>query len=207
MTTAAMQLTTLLDDLAKRAWVRDTQDFSMAVGLVGDLGQLVVRGSESDIRQAQAAVSAVREQLRDEERAISSSAQMLVGQESRSFLAGALWAVSEIMTTRLDVTPSSAGRGRVTRGGRVREMVLEALASGDAPQSPTAILDSILEQDSATRFDEVSRALTEMLATGLVDSQSSNTDRRMKYLALTREGHSVADQYAQEGLIRINCGA
>ena len=207
MTTPAMQLTTVLDDLAKRASVRDMQDFSSAVGLVSDLGRLVVCGSESDIRHAQAAMSAVREQLHDEERAISSPAQTLVGRESRSFLAGALWAVSEMMTTRLDVMPSFASRGRVTRGGRVREMVLEALASRGAPQSPTAILDSIVEHDPATRFDEVSRALTEMLAAGLVDSRSSDTDRRMKYLALTPQGRSVADEYAQEGLIRLNCGA
>jgi len=202
-----MQLTSLLDDLAKRACERDTQDFSSAVGLVGDLGRLVVRGGESDIRQAQAASSAVREQLRDEEGALGSPARALTGRQSRAFLAGALWAVSEVMTTRLEAMPSTLSAGRATRAGRVRTMVLEVLASSDKPQSPTEILKSTVEQDEATRFDEVSRALTEMLAAGLVDSLPSHTDRRMKYLALTHQGRLVAAEYEREGLIKTSCGA
>ncbi|OBH90187.1 hypothetical protein [Mycobacterium sp. E2733] len=207
MAAAATQLTALLDDLAKRASVRDVRDFSVVVGLVSDLGRLVTRGSESDIRQAQAAVSAVREQLRDDERALGSPTQTLAGPESRPFLAGALWAISEMMTTRLDAMPFPTTRGRVTRRVRIREMVLEALASGDEPQSPTAILESIVKHDGATRFDEVSRALTEMLAAGLVHSLPSDTDRRMKYLELTPQGRSIADKYEQKGVIRTKIHA
>jgi hypothetical protein len=192
MTTATTQLTALLNNLAARAHTRDTRDFRQAIGLVSDLGRVVVLGSEPDIRQAQAALSAVREQLRDNE-GLASPAQALEGWQSRSFLAGALWAASEMMTTRLAAMPSFPTQGRKTRKGRVKEMVLAALESGKA-QSPTAILDSILERDSETRLDEVSRALSEMLAVGLVDvaESSPGTDRRMKYLMLTSQGYSVA---------------
>jgi hypothetical protein len=194
MTTPTTQLTALLNSLAERAHTRDTQDFGQAIGLVSDLGRVVVLGSEADIRRSQAALSAVREQLRDNE-GLTSPAQALESWQSRSFLAGALWAASEIMTTRLAAMPSLPTQGRPTRKGRVKEMVLEALASGE-PQSPTAILDSILERDAETRLDEVSRALTEMLAVGLVDVAESppDTDRRMKYLMLTSQGHSLAQQ-------------
>lgn len=192
MTTATTQLTALLNSLAERAHTSNAQDFRQAIGLVSDLGRVVVRGSEADIRQAQAALSAVREQLRDKDE-MASPAQALEGLQSRSFLAGALWAASEMMTTRLAAMPSVPTQGRATRKGRVKEMVLAALIS-EEPQSPTAILDSILERDSEARLDEVSRALTEMLAVGLVDlaESPSGTDRRMKYLALTPQGHSVA---------------
>jgi hypothetical protein len=199
MTTAVTQLTAILNTLAKRARERHAADFTVVVGLVNDLGRLVLRGRESDIRQAQAAVSAVREQLCDDD-AVSSPAQALAGPESRSFLAGALWAVSEMMTSRLDAMPSSAGRGRATRSGRVKEMVLGALASGDA-LSPTAILDSIVQDDPATRLDEVSRAVTEMIAAGLVESVPppvGTVDRRMKFLVLTAQGQSVAAERLQK---------
>jgi hypothetical protein len=192
MTTATTHLTALLNNLAERAHTRVTRDFRQAIGLVSDLGRVVVLGSEADIRQTQAALSAVREQLRDKDE-MASPAQALEGLQSRSFLAGALWAASEMMTTRLAAMPSVPTQGRATRKGRVKEMVLAALIS-EEPQSPTAILDSILERDSEARLDEVSRALTEMLAVGLVDlaESPSGTDRRMKYLALTPQGHSVA---------------
>jgi hypothetical protein len=192
MTTPTTQLTALLNSLAERAHTSNAQDFRQAIGLVSDLGRVVVRGSEADIRQAQAALSAVREQLRDKDE-MASPTQALEGLQSRSFLAGALWAASEMMTTRLAAMPSVPTQGRATRKGRVKEMVLAALSS-EEPQSPTAILDSILERDSEARLDEVSRALTEMLAVGLVDlaESPSGTDRRMKYLALTPQGHSVA---------------
>jgi hypothetical protein len=195
MTTATTQLTALLNNLAERAHTRDTQDFRQAIGLVSDLGRVMVLGSEPDIRQAQAALSAVREQLRDNE-GLASPAQALEGRQSRSFLAGALWAASEMMTTRLAAMPSLLTEGRATRKGRVKEMVLAALVSGET-LSPTAILDSILERDSETRLDEVSRALTEMLAVGLVEVAESppDTDRRMKFLMLSSQGHAAAQRH------------
>lgn len=193
MTTATTQLTALLNDLAERAHTPETRDFRHAIGLVSDLGRVAVFGNEADIRQAQAALSAAREQLRETDGA-ASPAQALAGPQSRSFLAGALWAASELMTTRLAAMPPLPSHGRETRKGRVKQMVLAALMRGE-PQSPTGILDSILERDPETRLDEVSRAISEMLATGLVDSAESppGTDRRMKYLVLTPQGHSVAD--------------
>jgi hypothetical protein len=196
MTTATAHLTTLLNSLANRAQIGDTTDFGAAVGLVNDLNRLIIAGREADIRQAQAALSAVREQLRDED--ADNPAEMLTGPNSRSFLAGALWAVSEMMTTRLATMPSSLALGRATRSARVKEMVLEAFAS-EAPQSPTAILDSIVKRDPATRLDEVSRAVTEMMAAGLVEpvSRAQGTDRRMKHFVLTLRGRSAAAQYVQ----------
>ena len=192
MTSATAQLTALLSGLAKRAQKPDAQDFGVAVGLVNDLGRLVLRGKESDVRQAQAAVSAVCEQLRDGD-GIASPAHTLTGPQGRGFLAGALWAVSEIMTTRLDAVPSSPEDARATRSGRVKEMVLAALTSQNT-QSPTTILHSIAERDTAIRFDEVSRAITDMIAGGLIETVPApeGTDRRMKYLALTPQGNAVA---------------
>lgn len=192
MNWATTQLTGLLNDLAERAHTRDTRDLTQAIGLASNLGRVVVLGSEAEIRQSQAALSAVREQLRDDE-GLANPAQALESWQSRSFLAGALWAASEIMTVRLSVMPSLPAQGRETRKGRVKVMVLEALASGDA-LSPTAILDAILERDSEIRLDEVSRALTEMLGVGLVESAPSapGTDRRMRYLMLSSQGQSLA---------------
>jgi hypothetical protein len=188
-----MHLTSLLNNLAEDAGDRESRDFSVAVGLVNDLGRLIVGGPESDLRQAQAATSAVREQLSDEENMRRTPAEALVGWNSRSFLSGALWAVTEIMTTRLDAVPPVAGGGRATRKDRVKDLVLAAMASDEA-QSPTTVLDSIVLRDSQTRPDEVSRALTEMLVAGLVDvvAPPSSTDRRMKYFALTPRGRAVA---------------
>src|ERR1700758_5288129 len=121
MTTATTQLTAMLNDLAERAHTSDTRDFRKAVGLVSDLGRVMVLGSEADIRQAQAALSATREQLRHDD-GMASAEQALEGGQSRSFLAGALWAVSEMMTTRLAAMPSLPVQGRETRKGRVKVM-------------------------------------------------------------------------------------
>jgi hypothetical protein len=195
MTSAIDHLTALLNDLAERTADREMRDFTQAVGIVNDLGRLVVRGREADIRQAQAAASAVREQLSEVDGAILSPGDELTSGNSRSFLGGALWAASEIMTTRLEAVPLVADGGRATRKDQVKDSVLAALVSHEA-QSPTAIMQSIAERDSDIRLDEVSRALSELLVLRLVDVATPEpcTDRRMKHFALTSQGRALADE-------------
>jgi hypothetical protein len=96
------------------------------------------------------------------------------------------------MTSRLNAMPS-ATQARVTRRSQIKDRALFALQSGSA-MSPTAILEAT--HDPAARIDEVSRALGEMLADGLVAVIPPNpgSDRRMKSFALTSQGRSVLAQ-------------
>jgi hypothetical protein len=193
MTSAIDHLTALLDDLANRAADPEQRDLSPAVGIVNDIGRLIVGGRESDVRQAQAAASAVRERLGGEDLDLTAG-EALTGGNSRSFLGGALWAASEIMTTRLEAVPPIIDGGRATRKDEVKDLVIAAMAS-DRALSPTVIMDSIAVGDSDIRLDEVSRALSELLVARLVDAVTpdSGTDRRMKHFTLTPQGRALAE--------------
>jgi hypothetical protein len=72
-----------------------------AIGVVGDLGRAIARDDEYAIRVLQSAVASLREQLDD-----AQPAAALDGPNGRSFLAGAMWAVNELMTARLAVIAS-----------------------------------------------------------------------------------------------------
>lgn len=196
MTATMSHVTGLLNSLGKRARMPGKPDLSPAVGIVNDLGTLVARGTEPEIRQAQAAVAGVREQLGSSEQAINYPEAMLNGPDSHNFLAGALWAVNELMTAQLDAMPSSLTPG-VTRKNYVRDRVLFALRSG-AAMSPTSIRDAT--GDASIRLDEVSRALGDMLAARLVDVAPlvPGGDRRVKHFHMTSEGRTALAERAPQ---------
>lgn len=189
MTATIPHVTALLDGLGKRARTSDGKpDLSPAIGIVNDLGRLVARGTEPEIRQAQAAVAALREQL-NTENALNFPAAILTGPDSHNFLAGALWAVNELITAQLESLPSAVSP-RMTRRDYVKDKTLFALRSG-AALSPKFIREAI--GDASVRADEVSRALGEMLAARLVEvvSPAPGSDRRLKCFALTSEGREA----------------
>lgn len=177
----------VLNALAARARAGE-KDMSAAIGVVNDLGYLISGSAATDIRLAQAAVAAVREQLRSDH-AVNTPEKALTDSQSHSFLAGALWAVNELMTARLDSLAATPLPGHRTRRAEVRDLALSALASGEA-LSPTAVLASVSHADASTRLDEISRGLGELLADGLVVSAAADpgADRRRKYFAITAEG-------------------
>jgi hypothetical protein len=196
MVASISHVTTLLNSLGKRARTPGKPDLSPAIGIVNDLGTLIAQGTEPEIRHAQAAVAAVREQL-NAENAVNFPEATLTGPDSHNFLAGALWAVNELMTAHLAAMPS-ASTPRTTRKDRVKDMTFFALRSG-AAMSPTSIREAI--GDESVRPDEISRALGEMLSAQfveLVPSEPGN-DRRSKRFALTSEGRDAWAKVAARG--------
>lgn len=198
---SATALASLLSGLAVRA--RETADnkpdLTPAIGLVIDLGRLTACGPGADIRLAQAAVAGVREQLVVGEHAINTPEKALLGVDGQSYLAGALWAVNELMTARLEIMTATTTSGRQTRRSQIRKLVAGSLLV-EPVLAPTAILSTINSSDIDARLDEVSRAIGELLDEGLVESAQPEpgSDRRMKYFALTAEGRRTATNELSE---------
>lgn len=193
-TTSVKYLNKVLNSLAERARMRDHKpDLSPAIALVNDLGRLIVRGKATDIRAAQASVAAVREQLEFDD-AANTPYKALTGLNSHAYLAGALWAINELMTIRLDTMPPTPPKGRLTRRSQIRDLVLSAVASADTI-TPSSLLQSTSDQDITPRLDEISRTLGELLVEGLVAvaEPEPGTDRRTKHYVSTVEGRAVAD--------------
>jgi hypothetical protein len=192
---SVIALAQLLNGLAERA--RDSGDnkpnLTPAIGLVNDLGRLVAWGPEADLRLAQAAVAGVREQLNVGEHAVNTPRKALENDlNARSYLAGALWAVNEVMTARLELLTATKASGPKTRRAQVRKMVLTSLLA-QPTLSPTAIRSTINGGGLDARPDEVSRVVGELLNEGLVDSAqpAGGADRRVKQVTLTEQGRQA----------------
>jgi hypothetical protein len=187
----------LLHTLAERARHDDgRKKLRSAVGVVGDLGRVVARDNESDIRVLQSAVASLREQLETGD-IDTHPATALDGPNSHSFLAGAMWAVNELMTSRLAVIASQKQAPvATTRRGEVEEVVLACLRSSTAV-SPGDILESVSGRERELRGDEVSKALSALLAAGRVEQAASNlagADRRRKYFRLLPDAGADAPE-------------
>lgn len=193
---ATSHLIALLNSLAQRARKPGKPDLSPAISLVNDLSRLTVRCNTDDIRSVQAAVAGVRENLEYSEGAPTPQ-KALIGIESHSYLAGALWAINETMTARLETPQRVSTGGRQTRKSQISKLILAAMKRGDVT-TPGALLETITEALPSARLDEVSRAMTELLKNGLVESVAPEpgTDRRPSYFVLTGEGRSMARAYA-----------
>lgn len=196
-TATTAQLTDLLNSLGRRARAHvEKPDLTPAVWLINDLGRLVIRGNESDVRAAAAAVAAFREQLDMGDVVTKTPSKALSGVDSHAYLAGAMWAVNEMMNARLDSVdvPAESSRSQ-TRKHRVMRDVLSTLNTGTT-WSPSSLLEAISAHGAEVRPDEVSRALGDLLQQGLVELMppQAGADRRTKRFAITPAGRSVAEQ-------------
>ncbi|MFC9978814.1 PadR family transcriptional regulator [Gordonia sp. NPDC058843] len=193
---AAASLVSLLNDLAERTRDQSKEpDLRPAIGLVYDLGRLVAAGAEADIRLAQAAVAGAREQLEVGDHAINTPEKALLGKERQAYLAGALWAINELMTVRLEQLGTAFISGGLTRRGQIRALVLSNVAV-DETLSPSELKKRIADNGTDVRLDEISRALGDLFNEGLVapSQPGPGSDRRRKYFALTAEGRRTVAQ-------------
>ncbi|MEV4999864.1 hypothetical protein [Nocardioides sp. LML1-1-1.1] len=185
MTGMTSHLALLLDTLGSRAREQG-KGLSDAVGVVGDLGRVLARGSEAEVRDVQAAVAALRERLEVGE-VDNQPVKALDGHNGHAYLAGALWAINELMSAQLDVVDAArTAEPTGTRRSQVERVVLAAL-DGTVPRSPKDIAESPEGAAAGLRNDEISRALSGLLAAGraeVVDPASPDTDRRRKYFRL-----------------------
>lgn len=159
----------------------DPKDLGAAVSVVGDVGRLLVRGNEEEIRSVQAAVAAIRERL-DGHDAMPSPVKELTSPQAHVFLAGALWALNEVGNIRLasGVEAPSAPAG-VSRRSAVRDAVRDLLS--ETPTSPSELRDAAARQRFEVRPDELSRALGALCEAGLAREAPgpAGADRRRKY--------------------------
>lgn len=201
-------LLTKLEALVRRARRRDgdsdPNDFAPAVGVVSDLSRLLIQASLADVRLAQAGVSAVREQLISDE-VDTSPIKELSGKNRHIYLAGAMWALTEVMAARLTIAESAGATStsvRVTRRAKLAQYLLAAF-NGSAAHSPSELSQYSPIRDLDVRPDEISRALAAMVEQGLVYAvpgpDGADVDRRRKYFALSPAGvdHRERTLYAE----------
>ncbi|WP_313405235.1 hypothetical protein [Aeromicrobium sp.] len=151
-----------------------------------DLSRLAARADVGAIRAAMPPVAALREQL-DGGLVLNRPTEMLKSDQSHAYLAGVMWAVTEMLAARSDVLgPDGSGGLAATRKSRVVEAVKSELDERQSA-SPSELLKSERLSALGARPDEVSRALAELSLTGMVHEKPAERgqDRRRKYFALT----------------------
>ena len=132
-------------------------DLRAALGLVGDIGRITISGDERDVRATQSAVGALRERLRGGEHVKNTPAAYLHSVDSPVFLAGAMWALSDVLDRRLEAIGEQRAHGRRnTRKEQVTNLISDALMRDEAV-SPSDLLSSTLEDGTTVRRDSISR--------------------------------------------------
>lgn len=190
LVSALAHLTALLHALAVRAG-GGKPDLTPAVGVIGGLGELVLVAPADKVRQLQATVATVRDQLRYGSTQTPAEA-LSSGQDSHVFLAGALWAVDEFMEARLDVLGRQSEGAVGTARGAARAIVLDALGV-HGTVTPGDVLAFAEERKLDLRADQVSRALGDLLAEGVVEPSEApqGADRRRRFFRLATTGADV----------------
>lgn len=184
------QLASLLNSLGERARTAQKPDLRAAIGLVGDIGRIAISGAEGDIRATQSAVGALRERIGGGEHVKSTPAKYLQSVDSQTYLAGAMWALSEVLDRRLEsIDAQRAYSTHNTRKEQVAQLVCDALIR-DESVSPSTLLSSTLDDGTTVRRDELSRAFGTFIDKGWVHVISGDQGRK-KFFALTPAGEDA----------------
>lgn len=198
--TISVQLTNVLAALGRRISDGSKHDLTPAIPVLGDLSRIVMSGRTRDIKEAQSAVAKLREQI-DVGAFPGFPAQALRREYGHVYLAGAMWAVNEMMTTKLDLIEHAASApSRTTRKGLVEDLVLRLMSTG-AATSPKTVLDSEEGRGAELRKDEVSKALSTLLGKGWIAAvePGRNDDRRQRYYALSELGSAEMAAASRQG--------
>ncbi|OFB42575.1 hypothetical protein BA059_05035 [Mycolicibacterium sp. (ex Dasyatis americana)] len=192
---ATDRLADLLTGLGERALSAEKPDLGPAVGLVSDIGRIAISGDEHDVRTTQRAVGALRDRLRGSEHVQSTPTKYLESVDSQVFLAGAMWALSEVLDRRIDSIDAQRAASRCdTRKEQVAQLVSNALARSQVV-SPSDLLSSTLSDGSGVRRDELSRAFSALLEKGWAHITSGDQGRK-KFFALTPAGRDAVNHVA-----------
>jgi hypothetical protein len=189
------RLGNLLTSLGERARSAKKPDLTPALGLVNDVSRLIIRGGEADVRTTQSAVAALRERL-DGEAVKESPAKSLESVNSHTYLAGAMWALNEVMSARLaTIEAQDVDSHPVSRKNQVSRMVCMALLEGQ-PVSATSLLDLVCDDGTPVRRDELSRAIGALVDKGWAEvaPAPSGVDGRKKFFVLTAVGQSAIEE-------------
>lgn len=190
-------LNSLLHALGKRAH-EPKPNLAPAVGVIGDIARLLQCGSIDDLRHTHAAVAALREQLEYGEEVVKRPSKALVGENSHTFLAGAMWAISEAMTARIEhASDLEATMNTSTRRAALRQLIITALLR-DGALSASRCVTSPEGKALNARPDELSRILSDLLGQGLVQAvpTPADADRRTRFFALTPQGRMTFEKAA-----------
>jgi hypothetical protein len=181
---------TVLQRLAERAGgdgEGKDPDLTPAIGVVSDVGSALADGWAEELPVLQARIASVRERLEYDIGVEQSPVAGLRGPQSHVFLAGALWATNDLVGAYLDRLDEARGdvAGTSSRAA-IRVTVLEHLRHHDVA-TPSEFIAAVEKRGGEARRDQVSRALHDLLAEGLVRSVEPRTggDRRNRYYALS----------------------
>lgn len=184
------QLAGLLTSLGERAQSAHKPDLRAALGLVSDIGRITISGDERDVRATQSAVGALRERLSGGEHVKSTPAKYLQSVDSQAFLAGAMWALSDVLDQRLEsIGTQRSLRRDNTRKEQVARLISSAMLRTECV-SPSDLLSSTLEDGTTVRRDELSRAFSSFTDRGWVHRISGDQGRK-KFFALTPAGQDA----------------
>ena len=184
------QLAGLLNSLGERARSAPNPDLRAAVGLVSDIGRVAISGGEGDIRATQSAVGALMQRIGEGEQVERTPSKNLQSADSQTYLAGAMWALSEVLDRRLELIDAQrADSSQNTRREQVSKLVSDALIRGESV-SPSELLSSTLDDGTNVRRDELSRAFGAFIDKGWVHVVSGDQGRK-KFFALTPAGRDI----------------
>jgi len=162
-------------------------DLGAATGVVNDVGRALVVAPVQDLRTMQAAISSVRERLRFADGAIQSPNAALSGPQGESYLAGALWAADDILSSCLATRDRTAERVRSKGLQRTLQDIVVRLLRDSDQVTPADVIAYAKCQGLQARPDQVSKALSDLLSRRViaVAPLPVDADRRTRYFELS----------------------
>lgn len=185
----------------------DGSGFGIAIGVVNDVGAALAEYRRIDLTELSAALGAARERLDSGAGVDRAPAEILQSDKAELYLAGALWACSDIVNAYQRSLNAERER-RAQRLGResARSVALELLHDRERV-SPSEVREELARRGVVLLADTISKALSDLISDGLVEASNGprSGDRRQRFYALRRD-HSGGDQQlaaAREAVVEL----
>lgn len=169
-------------------WLASTPqpEFTCAVSVVNDIGRALHSPDLGRLGQVQSGLAAVRERLESDLGGDTAPITLLRGDKSSAYLAGAMWACSDILSAFTRHLESERER-RAQRLGRdsARKAAVELLGR-QANVSPGEVRHELHLRGVDVSTDTVSKALADLLQDSIIESDEPRpgASRRQRFYRL-----------------------
>jgi hypothetical protein len=177
-----------------------TEDFTPAVAVVADVGRLLYETDPDSMAEVGSALAAFRERLDFGSGVDRPPLRILEGGEkAEAYVAGAMWACSDIISAYVRRAEAVDERRRLREGRSLARKAALELGADRPLFRPADVLERLAEAGGPASADTVSKAIQDLLASGevLVATPPEGADRRNRYYRLA-SGTDQADEVIED---------
>ena len=181
----------------------DANDFTPAIGVINDIGRSLLHPDPVELSELLAGIAAVRDHLEYGGEVKHNPFQALRDDKGTAYLAGALWATSDIVDAFQRRADAEAARRSARQGREVARQGILDLLHSRSTATPTDVIGFLENLNVRVAPDTISKALADLLQSEQIKVAPAlpGTDRRLRHYMLASE--PTWDEVTNESRARL----